>query len=195
MRLPVFAAVAVCLLNLTAHADTVYNYVGQDFAYVSGPYTTMDKVTGSFTVADPLAADYTGFVRPISFSFSDGVQTINNINTTRTGVFSVTTDANGEILDYDVVVGDPEASPLMRLISQNYPNVGSFGRDFVITRVSAGGNRFYADTAAVNLPGVFTEQGPAAPAPPPSVTPEPSTFALLGTGLLGVAGLVRKRFA
>jgi hypothetical protein len=27
-----------------------------------------------------------------------------------------------------------------------------------------------------------------------AATPEPSSFALLGTGLLGVAGVVRKRF-
>ena len=28
-----------------------------------------------------------------------------------------------------------------------------------------------------------------------SVTPEPSSIALLGTGILGLAGLMRKRFA
>jgi hypothetical protein len=36
-----------------------------------------------------------------------------------------------------------------------------------------------------------TVDGPA----PPSVTPEPSGIALLGTGVLGIAGVVRKRFA
>lgn len=30
---------------------------------------------------------------------------------------------------------------------------------------------------------------------PPAVTPEPSTFVLLGTGLLGAAGVLRRRFA
>lgn len=29
----------------------------------------------------------------------------------------------------------------------------------------------------------------------PAATPEPSSFLLLGTGLLGIAGMMRKRFA
>jgi len=34
-----------------------------------------------------------------------------------------------------------------------------------------------------------------APPPPPGVTPEPGTLGLLGSGLLGLAGLLRSRFA
>jgi hypothetical protein len=50
---------------------------------------------------------------------------------------------------------------------------------------------------SINLAGVDVGGGTGQidfPQPPPAATPEPSTLGLLGSGLLGVAGVVRRKF-
>lgn len=53
------------------------------------------------------------------------------------------------------------------------------------------GGQFNTQDASGNYVGGAQYSGTMTPV---SVTPEPSSFALLGTGLLGVAGVLRRRF-
>src|SRR5271170_5153537 len=79
-----YAVLLVALLALPSPsvADTVYSYVGGDFSVVEAPYTTSDFVTLTFTEPAPLFnIGGNVFPTPSSFSFSDGVQTLNNANT------------------------------------------------------------------------------------------------------------------
>ena len=79
-----------------------YDYTGNVFTFVTGAYTTSDKVTGFVTFMNPLAANMPLTPEtPSTFSFFDGVNTITNANAT-VSVFSFATDAAGGITQWDV---------------------------------------------------------------------------------------------
>ena len=105
------ALTAVAVLSVvypaSVQADTTYTYTGNPFTSVSGPpYTMSDFVSGMLTLAGPLAPNFNGFVTPIAFSFSDGVQTITNLTPGlgQSLTFHFQTGPTGVISDWTVDV-------------------------------------------------------------------------------------------
>jgi hypothetical protein len=178
------ALIAAAILLLPARAvlaQTTYDYTGNDFTGVDGPFTTSDSVSGSFTVAQALG-DNLSFViiDPTSFSFTDGVDTITNANSNAfDDGFEVATNASGEITNWSI---DVEGSG-PGLFSILLGNTNGAAQDGGVDGGSVGFN--------IDDPGTWSTAGTGAPV---AVTPEPSTLALLGTGVLGLAGAVRRRF-
>jgi hypothetical protein len=118
------AAVASLLMAFPASAATTYNYVGSVYTLLMShttctlgtcnDYTTSMKVTGSFTVGVPLAAnlanvDISTSANLLGWTFFDGVNTISSVTPNSwiyPGFFRVSTDASGNVTTTDIVVGD-----------------------------------------------------------------------------------------
>ncbi len=193
MRFGVFVA-GVMLLPLSLRADplyTSYNYVGNYYnTFNAGPhlmenlYSTSNHFYGSFMTVTPLAANLDNVtIEPILYNFGDGLQSYvgsepsdNPFNP----VFRVSTDANGNIINWFLEFGTPGPDrPGYLLRSENIVGQNVFDGGDVFPFF---GNNSYSGSVP-NDPGTWTE----------SPVPEPGSFILLGTGVLGIAGVIRRR--
>jgi len=197
------ALLILCALTLVlpavARADTQYSYMGQylqqDLSGCGGPcgfsppYSPMtDYVSGYFTVASPLGANMGTSGAPVditalvtSFSFSDGVMTYTNNTPGITDTIQVATDNFGAISFWDVFVEIPTGDAILSCASYTAqclgPGFGGFGDETF-------------DNGAVGLY--------VTPATGPGGTwsvPEPSSIILLGSGLLGIVGIRRRKLS
>ncbi len=113
-RLAILASLtplAILALGSGAVADVTYTYTGNAFDTIvsddtppSGSYTTSMSVDISLTLAQPIPANASNLVvsdQVLAYSFSDGRHTIDDGGTV---LFAVSTDGDGEIVDWVATV-------------------------------------------------------------------------------------------
>ena len=168
-----------------AHAEALYIYSGPHFNQVSNGFTTADSIQGS-VVLPTLVPDQFNIVVPLDFSFTDGLDTFTKAEADAEGL-----NADGTTRYYFFILAD----------SQQNIEFYTFDVELQTALVSVSSDPFFRDDEAYHGVTYGSPQAtyygytPDRTLTKAAVTPEPSSIVLLSTGLAGVVGMLRKRFA
>ena len=175
MRLALLAAAALCVSSLAAHADTY------QIAVTSGTDNLVFDVPSSPT--NPQQTGTGGFeLNNLMFTFDGSRSTGDIAFYPASSQFEGFEAQFGSSFQYFVAV-----EGIQVFTGTTQAPTFTLGQ-FTSTDVYG----LAGSTATVNITDIAVTPPPTSPT---SVTPEPSSIALLGTGMLGIAGVVRKRFA
>ena len=183
----VCAAALSAIGAVSAHADTIYTYTGTDFTTATGTYTTSDSVSGMIDLAAPLGDNAPlGLVTPVSFSFSDGVQTITKTSANFYAI-DLGTNATGVPNAWAIVLSGTSVNRIVSDFSCT-PSCSTYGSPVLsftdLGYISQSPNDYGLTTSTEGVWTVTT-----------SGTPLPAALPLFagGLGAMGLLGWRRKR--
>jgi hypothetical protein len=194
-----FSLFAIGVTTPAGAAPITYTYTGQPFTNFSGTFACTAGVgecgfSGSFTVATALGDNlaFPTSVTPLSYSFTDGVQTLTDSNSSIENFsstlkdFLVSTGPTGAIQNW--AIGLLSSTGAFEFLSNNFfdPSPDMFDEAVMETTtppITALGSADNGDS-----PGNWSSSSAVG-------TPEPSSWSLslLGLGLLCAAGARLKR--
>jgi PEP-CTERM motif len=166
------AAIGIVLLvSQVGRAEVIYTYTGNDFTTVQEGYSTSDRVTGEIILSSALPDNATDFAPTvISYSFTDGIQTMTNLNSLL-DVAQFYTNATGSITQWLFQSGVTN-NPI--ILTRNFPSESIVDEGVGTNDASFG--------LVYNNPGSWSG---------PTPVPEPATWTLMlgGFGMLVLMSL------
>jgi hypothetical protein len=112
LKISSFIIFILLSINIANAQSTTYTYQGNFYDNFTAPYSANSRVTGSIELNAPLAANSTTDISQSlqAFSFTDG-QAVRSQTDTTVCDFTVTTDAQGQIVSWSVWLRQNDTGP------------------------------------------------------------------------------------